>query len=628
MKREYWKYLPVVFPYLWKYKRYGGISCVLLLIGSAAAIAEPWPLALLVNSVLGKQPLPGVLNTWFGHNTTELIVFAAIASFLVTATVQLVALGTSYVNTTIDQNVTLDFRSDLFRHCQSLSQAFHDHRRTGDFMYKINFEAYAAGEMSVALGPLAQSVLTVLGMFYVTYQLDPLLAFIAIGVVPFVFSWSGYYGKRVEPRLLKARGLECESLGMVNQAMAMLPVISVFNRQRYEHRQFVNQGKQAVDQRVAVTVRQTLFSLAVGLTTAAGTALVLGLGAQQVLTGRLSAGGLLVIIGYVGAIYKPLETISQTLSTFQEHLLALRFAKSLFDTPADIADEPGAIDIRGATERLRGRVEFRGVDFTYPGRTSTLRDISFVAPPGTVTAIVGPTGAGKSTLISLLPRFIDPDGGSILLDGFDLRQLTLESLRDQIAFVHQQTMLFDRSVVDNIRYGRMQATDEMVLAAARAANAHEFIQQLSDGYGTRLGENGILISGGERQRIGIARAFLKDAPILVLDEPTSAIDARTEASILGALHRLMEGRTTFIVAHRLSTIKHAHQVIVIEDGRIVECGKPEDLLKSGGLFSQLHALQSDITSRDIQVPVDDGLDTLLALLRQTQPQHRLSHAGT
>jgi ATP-binding cassette subfamily B protein/subfamily B ATP-binding cassette protein MsbA len=379
---------------------------------------------------------------------------------------------------------------------------------------------------------------------------------------------------------------------------------------------------------VAVTVRQTLFSLAVGLTTAAGTALVLGLGAQQVLTGRLSAGGLLVIIGYVGAIYKPLETISQTLSTFQEHLLALRFAKSLFDTPADIADEPGAIDIRGATERLRGRVEFRGVDFTYPGRTSTLRDISFVAPPGTVTAIVGPTGAGKSTLISLLPRFIDPDGGSILLDGFDLRQLTLESLRDQIAFVHQQTMLFDRSVVDNIRYGRMQATDEMVLAAARAANAHEFIQQLSDGYGTRLGENGILISGGERQRIGIARAFLKDAPILVLDEPTSAIDARTEASILGALHRLMEGRTTFIVAHRLSTIKHAHQVIVLEDGRIVECGKPEDLLKSGGLFSQLHALQSDITSRDIQVPVDDGLDTLLALLRQTQPQHRLSHAGT
>jgi ABC-type multidrug transport system fused ATPase/permease subunit len=245
-----------------------------------------------------------------------------------------------------------------------------------------------------------------------------------------------------------------------------------------------------------------------------------------------------------------------------------------------------------------------------------------------VTAIVGPTGAGKSTLISLLPRFIDPDGGSILLDGFDLRELTLESLRDQIAFVHQQTMLFDRSVVDNIRYGRMQATDEMVLAAARAANAHEFIQQLSDGYGTRLGENGILISGGERQRIGIARAFLKDAPILVLDEPTSAIDARTEASILGALHRLMEGRTTFIVAHRLSTIKHAHQVVVLEDGCIVECGTPEDLLKSGGLFSQLHALQSDITSRDIQVPVDDGLDTLLALLRQTQPQQRLSHAGT
>ncbi len=629
MKLVYWKYLPVVFPYLWKYKRHAAVSCVLLVIGSVAAIAEPWPLALLINSVLGKHPLPGVLNTWFGGNTTALIAFAAISSFVITATVQLVALGSAYVNTTIDQNVTLDFRSDLFRHCQSLSQAFHDNKRTGDFMYRINFEAYAAGEMSVALGPLAQSLLTVVGMFYVTYRLDPLLAVIAIGVVPFVFSWSGYYGKRVEPRLLKARALECESLGMVNQAMAMLPVISVFNRQRYEHRLFIDQGKQAVEQRIGVTVRQTLFSLAVALTTAAGTALVLGIGANQVLTGHLSAGGLLVIVGYIASVYHPLETISTTLSSFQEHLLALRFAKALLETPADITDAPGAIDIRGATERLQGRIEFRQVSFAYPGRERTLSDISFVAPAGSVTAVVGPTGAGKSTLISLLPRFIDPNGGSILLDGFDLRQLTLESLRDQIAFVHQQTMLFDRSVLDNIRYGRMNATNEMVFAAAKAANAHEFIQQLANGYGTRLGENASLISGGERQRLGIARAFLKDAPILILDEPTSAIDARTESGILGALHRLMAGRTTFIVAHRLSTIKDANQVIVLDEGRIVEFGTPDQLVAAGGLFAQLHRLQSDITNRgDLGVPVNDDLDNLLAVLRRSQPQPGLSHVGS
>jgi ABC-type multidrug transport system fused ATPase/permease subunit len=629
MKLVYWKYLPVVFPYLWKYKRHALISCLLLVIGSVAAIAEPWPLALLINSVLGKHALPGVLNSWFGGNTTALIAFAAISSFVITATVQLVALASAYVNTTIDQNVTLDFRSDLFRHCQSLSQAFHDQKRTGDFMYRINFEAYAAGEMSVALGPLVQSLLTVAGMFYITYRLDPLLALIAIAVVPFVFSWSGYYGKRVEPRLLKARALECESLGMVNQAMAMLPVISVFNRQRYEHRLFVDQGKRAIDQRIGVTVRQTLFSLAVALTTAAGTALVLGIGAHQVLTGRLSAGGLLVIVGYIASVYHPLETISTTLSSFQEHLLALRFAKGLLETPADITDAPGAIDVRAATDQLRGRIEFRNVHFAYPGRERTLSDISFVAPAGSVTAIVGPTGAGKSTLISLMPRFIDPDQGSILLGSFDLRLLTLESLRDQISFVHQQTMLFDRSVLDNIRYGRMNATNEMVIAAAKAANAHEFIEQLGEGYGTRLGENGALISGGERQRLGIARAFLKDAPILVLDEPTSAVDVRTESGILAALNRLMAGRTTFIVAHRLSTIKHADQVIVVEDGRIVEFGAPDELVNAGGLFAQLHQLQSDITNRgDLGVPIDDGLDTLLAALRQSQPLPGFTHASS
>jgi ATP-binding cassette subfamily B protein/subfamily B ATP-binding cassette protein MsbA len=625
MKPEYWKYLPIVFPYLRKYKRYVAVSVALLIVGSAAAIAEPWPLALLINRVLGKQPLPGFFNGLFGQNTSALIAFAVIAGFVITATIQLVALSSSYVNTTIDQNVTLDFRSDLFRHCQSLSQAFHDHSRTGDFMYKINFEAYAAGEMSVALGPLAQSLLTVAGMFYVTYRLDPILAVIAMGVVPFVFSWSGYYGKRVEPRLLRARGLECESLGMVNQAMAMLPVISVFNRQRYEHRRFVAQGRQAVTCRIDVTVRQTLFSLAVGLTTATGTAIVLGIGAHQVLDHRLSPGGLLVIVGYVSAVYHPLETISQTLSGFQEHLLALRFSKSLFETPADIADRPGAIDIRGATEKLQGRIEFRQVSFTYPGRSMTLRDISFVAPTDSVTAIVGPTGAGKSTLISLLPRFIDPDEGSIMLDGFDLRDLTLESLRDQIAFVHQQTLLFDRSVIDNIRYGRMNATDAMVLAAAQAANADEFIQRLSGGYGTRLGENGALISGGERQRIGIARAFLKDAPILILDEPTSAIDARTEAGILNALHRLMCGRTTFIVAHRLSTIRDADQVIVLDEGRIVECGPPSELLKADGLFAQLHALQADLSGAGAIRPDDDGLDSLLALLRQSETDEGRPH---
>jgi ABC-type multidrug transport system fused ATPase/permease subunit len=381
-------------------------------------------------------------------------------------------------------------------------------------------------------------------------------------------------------------------LHIVHEAVQMLRVIVAFNREGHEYRKFRTQGDDAVDARVRLTVRQTVFNLGVSLVTAAGTALVLGVGAQQVLSDRLTVGQLLVLISYIAAVYKPLETISQTINTIQEKLISLEMALGILEQVPEVTERPNAVHV----DRVEGAVAFRDVSFSYSGRSRTLEDLTFGVLPGSTVAIVGPTGAGKSTLVSLLPRFYDPAQGQIFLDGVDLRDLTLGSLRNQMSIVLQEPLLFTGTILENIRYGRLNASFRDVTEAAQAANAHDFIMQLPRKYETTLGERGAKISGGERQRICIARAFLKDAPILILDEPTSSIDTKTESSILDALDRLMEGRTTFLIAHRLSTIRHADKVLVIDHGRIVQAGTHEELLAADGLYRQLHGAQHPRTA--------------------------------
>ncbi|HZD06045.1 MAG TPA: ABC transporter ATP-binding protein, partial [Longimicrobiales bacterium] len=354
------------------------------------------------------------------------------------------------------------------------------------------------------------------------------------------------------------------------------------------HGRFREQGREAVEARVGVTVRQTAFSLAVNTTTAAGTALVLGFGVHEILQGRLTAGELLVVLSYVASIYKPLETITNTIGSLQERLVALELAFNLLDTEPTIVNAPGAVRL----ERVRGEVVYDGVDFAYESRERTLEAISFSARAGEVVGIVGPTGAGKSTLVSMLPRFYDPDRGRILLDGKDLREIRLGSLRGQISIVLQEPLLFSGTIRENIQYGRLDAGMDDIIEAARAANAHDFIEALPGGYEAKVGERGVGLSGGERQRISVARAFLKDAPILVLDEPTSSIDSRTEGVILDALDRLMAGRTTFMIAHRLSTIRRPDRILVIDAGRIVEQGTARELLALDGLYARLWKAQT------------------------------------
>ncbi|MEX0789898.1 MAG: ABC transporter ATP-binding protein, partial [Actinomycetota bacterium] len=593
--REAFKHLPKIVPYLKRYWYLLALAIVFTAISGLAGVAEPWPLAFLVDSVLGDEPVPGWIPGVFTGSTGGLILLAVAAGLLIAFVMNSIHVVNEYVQTKLAEKMVLDFRSDLFQHVQRLSLAFHSEHRRGSLMFAINSQANTMGEITVALLPLAEGAIMLFGMFVVAYKIDSQLALLSLTVVPFIYSATGYYGKRIDPELRRVRGLESMSMSIVYEAMSMIRVILAFGRENYEHRRFRNQGEDAVDARVRLTIRQTGFSLAVNVITAAGTALVLWVGARHVLERDLTVGQLLIIMSYIASVYKPLEQISTTFANLQEQLISLEAATDLLASPTDVEDPPDGI----SAGRAKGDVTFENVSFNYKSRKGTLKDVSFEVKAGSVVALVGPTGAGKSTLVGLIPRFMDPQEGRILIDGTDVRNLQLESLRDQISLVLQEPLLFSGSILENIRYGRLDATDEEVFEAAKAAGAHDFISRLPIKYKTVLGEGGAQISGGERQRVCIARAFVRDAPILILDEPTSSVDSKTEGAILQALQRLMVGRTTFMIAHRLGTIRHADKIMVISDGEVIQQGTHAELAAEQGLFQELLEAQGMLGARDI-----------------------------
>jgi ATP-binding cassette, subfamily B, bacterial len=580
----------------------GVLSVMLIILGVLVGLLTPWPLKILIDSVLSPtpSPLPGPLARILGPVGTQpfvLLIFAVSAGLLLTIVQNAFSVVNNYVNTRLDQSIVLDFRTTLFEHVQRMSMSYHDRRRAGMMIYLINSQGDAVARLIMTVPQMGQSVLMLIGMFWISFSMDSQLALLSLIVVPFLYYSVGYYATHIQQRLREVRMMEGESLSIVHEAMSMMRVIVAFGRERHELQRFRQQGETTVDARVKLTVRQTVFSLVVNTATATGTAMVLGLGAYHVMQGGLTVGQLLVIMSYIAAVYKPLEAISTTIGSLQEIFVNLQAAFDVLDTAPEIGDKPGARRIA----RAEGRITFDKVNFSYEGRRDTLRDINFEVEPGQVVAVVGQTGAGKTTMISLLPRFYSPSDGRILLDGIEVSDYSLQSLRAQISIVLQDPLLFSATVADNILYGRFGASMDEVIEAAIAANAHDFIMKLPQQYETGLGERGAKLSTGERQRIAVARAFLKNAPVLILDEPTSSIDSKTEAVILDALDRLMVGRTTFIIAHRLSTVRYSDVILVLNEGRIVEKGTHAELMSARGMYHQLHGFQNtQRTSRRIQ----------------------------
>lgn len=597
------KYVIRILAYLKPYKGLSLLTVLGIFLSSIGALVEPWPLKIIVDNILSNQPLPSPWHEWIGWlepQKVKFLVLLLLLGLLVMLLHNFFTILTNYWDTKLEQRVILDFRSDLFRHAQRLSLAYHDQKRSGMLIYAVNFQADAAARVIMTVPQLAQSALTLGGMIYITYRINWQMALVALSVVPFLYSTIDYYTKYIQPRLNTVLGMESESLSIIHEAFAMFRVIVAFGREGHEYNRFRKQGEQAIDARIRLTVRQTAFSLSVNMITSIGTFVVLGYGAYLVMGRQLSAGELLIVLAYVSAVYQPLNSISYTIGALQDSFAALRAAYSVLDLEPEVRDAPEAEPLM----KCQGRITFDNVSFNYAERAETLKNISFDAQAGKIVAIVGPTGAGKTTLMSMIPRFYDPREGRVMIDGRDLRQITLASLREHISLVLQEPLLFSGTIAQNINYGRLEATMDEVIAAAKDANAHDFIARLPHGYETELGERGAKLSGGERQRISVARAFLRNAPILILDEPTSSIDLKTEAVILDALDRLMVGRTTFMIAHRLSTIRNADVILVMNNGELVEQGTHDALIGSGGFYKQMHDMQSRTRRRSTAIIPD------------------------
>jgi ATP-binding cassette subfamily B protein len=469
------------------------------------------------------------------------------------------------------ERLVLRSRARLFQHAQRLSIAYHDRVGTADSLYRIHEDSVPAHYAAVSgLVPIATGACMIAGLLATTAWVDPTLAAIALVVVPVLVGLTEYYRRRVRAGWAELRTLDASSISVLQEVLGALRVVKAFGQERREEQRYLAHAQSAMRGQLRVIAGEATFGLLVAATLAVGTAVVLAVGASHVRAGALSLGSLLLVMGYLAQLYKPIETISKKVTGLQAALASAERTVALLDQAPDVRERADPVRIA----RAQGDIAFRGVSFAYQSGPPVLQDVSLVVPRGARVGIAGQTGAGKTTLASLLLRFFDPQSGTISLDGVDLRDYALADLRGQYALVLQDSVLFSTTIAENIAYGRPDATRDEIAEAARAAYAHDFIKRLPDGYDTRVGERGMTLSGGERQRVALARAFLKDAPILILDEPTSSIDLASEREILGAMERLMRGRTAFIIAHRLHTLAGCDLRIEMAHGRIVSAREP------------------------------------------------------
>lgn len=554
---------------LWPYRLEVGGLFLLSLLATPLALLIPIPLAVTVDTVFGSQPLPGFLQAIVPEaveSSDGALLAAAAAMFVLIALLtQLQSMSTTVLRAYTGERIMLGFRTRLFRHVQRLSLSYHDARGITDSTYRIQYDATAVQSIATeTLSSFVTAAFTLVAMVYVTALIDWRLALVAVAVAPplLVVSWA--YRRSLRSQSREVKRLESGAMSVVQEALGAARVVRAFGREDHEEDRFVHHFRESMWARIRYEFASSKFALLVGMIVATGTAAVLYIGARQVQAGAMSVGDLIVVMSYMSQLYSPVKALSKGAGKLQKYLASAERAFSLLDEEPDVQERPGARPL----SRAAGDVRFEHVSFSYDGDRRALHDVSLHVPAGTRLGIAGATGAGKTTLVSLLTRFYDPSEGRILLDGTDLRDYRLADLRAQFAIVLQEPLLFSASIAENIAYARDGARVEDIVAAARAANVHDFIAGLPDGYDTEVGERGARLSGGERQRISLARAFLKDAPVLLLDEPTSSVDVGTEAAIVEAMERLMAGRTTFMIAHRLTTLDVCDARLAMESGRL------------------------------------------------------------
>ncbi len=542
------------------------------LLASPIALLTPVPLRIVVDSVIGARPVPPLLRAALPAGAlatpAAVLVVALGVLVLVGALNQAQQLAGTLLRTWVGERLALDIRSRIVDHVQRLSLLYHDSRGTPDSLYRIQYDAPAIQNILVdGAIPFITAALTLTTMIVVTARLDWPLALVALGVCPVLLVLSRAYRWRMRRQSRHVKKLEAAALAVAHETLGALRVVKAFGQEPRETERFVGRSREGMVARLRLALMEGRFGVLVGLTTAAGTAAVLFIGVQHVRAGTLTLGQLLMVLAYLGQLYDPLKTISRKAAGIQSYLASAERVFALLDEPCDVPERAAARPLT----RARGAVTFREVSFAYDGERggAVLRDVSFDLPAGACVAVAGATGAGKSTLVNLLTRFYDPTAGAILLDGIDLRDYRVADLRNQFAIVLQEPLLFSTTIGENIAYGRPRASAAQIAAAAAAAGAHDFIVRLPRGYDTPVGERGLQLSGGERQRVALARAFLKDAPLLILDEPTSAVDAKTEATILDAMDRLMEGRTAFLITHRERALAACDVRLQLERGQLL-----------------------------------------------------------
>jgi ATP-binding cassette, subfamily B, bacterial len=558
---------------------------------SLTDLLEPWPLKIVFDYVFGSKPMPdwlaGIIS-FIGTDKFSILDFAVLAVIVIAIFGAISSYIEKYLTTSVGQWVMHDLRRVLYSHIQRLSLSYHDQKRTGDLISRCTTDIDAVQSLisQVLLGMLV-NILTLAGMMLVMLYLNWAFTVIALLVAPALFFVVYHYTHRIKNASRAMRRQEGEVVSVLEEVLSSIRVVKAFAREDYEQKRFERESRESVEKALEARNFKAKLPPLVEIIVAAGTCLVLWYGARLVVAGSLTSGELLVFLLYLGKMYKPMRELSKMTDTISKADVGWERIREVLENETQVRDLPGA----KRAPRFKGRIEFDHVGFAYNGNGPVLEDLSLQIEPGQMVALVGPTGAGKTTIVSLLPRFYETASGQIRIDGTDIRRYKQKSLREQISFVLQESLLFHATVAQNIAYGKPQASHREIVRAARLANADEFIDRMPETYEAMIGERGVTLSGGQRQRITIARAIIRDSPILILDEPSAGLDAESEKLVFDALENLMQGKTSIVIAHRLATVRRADLIFVIDQGRVVEQGTHEELLARGGLYSRLYELQ-------------------------------------